>query len=1158
MAQKTENLRIRVPIIPELDQRGTKRAQSDLNKFAKELQKIDPVWKSIGKTASLNVKEISKISSAVGQFSKGLSSGFKESVKELGSLKKKLEDAQQKANELAKAHGEAKGGKKAEIGGQVAQQAKLVKDLNNQIAKQSKEASKYTKDLQNLSKFSQKQQKLVEKAVSSGVAGYNPKDAIKDFITKLSGKDVKGALGAVVKGGAGAYARGAEATGGAEGAQQMAALGSAAGSMAIAAAAVMAFVKLILAASDHMAGLNKALTGGIGLAQEMGGSIGQYSKSIKDLRNAAIDAAGAWLKYGISTEKGLESVNAFAKQSGMSMAQLEVQLKDMGQGDLDRGMREFAINAQVYGKALGMEGKDAAAMMGQFVNEVGISADNVTQTMGDIVKQAAQAGMPTQKFMDIFRQAIPNLDLFTNRIEELTGVMKMLSKTMDPRAVQGFMSAMGKGFDQMDFKQRLKMALVIGPGEMSRIMKDDIGRAAEAVKKGLKGVVSSKQIDEALKGGGNIKKMRKLAAEAMAKGATGAQVSELNRLGRYKELQGGGVLKQASGMREMGLMGRMESLQKLAGRFTGGDISGLGEHVAKQLGVSESEYKAILGMQDSLGDYSAAIEDSGRTSSKSINAGLAKILNLPDPISDPKEFELATKKAQKKDPAGFKKALMTAATMQIEEQDKKAKDDEKDKESIEDLTADQVSATQSLGDKIENVIAVLLEKLYFVMDEIFGFLGDLYSALPGWLSHNYGDVKKAVDGVTAVAKKELAGNTQGLNYYQETVAHLKDMSDRGATTEDYMKENQDLLTEQLHGGKQSTEYYQKMAKDLDGVMSSDDAAKFIKASQDGEIQTTSELLKGLDPTKAAILMAKLAADKAKGMKGFVTPEKVKTTTKSEERAAKKQAQLASLESDHDDRAEQLAKEQGKDIADIAAAASPPGAPPGKEDLADKGAPTTAGVVPPAAMAAGTPGAAPTPAQQATSSAQQATAENTEQQAETAEEAAAKADAQYQASTDTLSLLKKGIKFEQSWMGTKFRNVLKEASLDALRPALAEQIIAYAKIWEDKDLRAALAGDKGAKLAGAGVSMGDLIGLKGGDDDASLNALLKSKGVPGFAAGGMVQQTGPILAHAGEMVTSAADVRRGGGGGKTINAVVYAQGVPANQIGYHLQKMSRSP
>jgi hypothetical protein len=1123
-----EDIKLRLPVVPELDKKGTSSLLSDIKKLERNLGKIDMSWKTIGKTASVNVKEINKISTAAGQFSKQLSTGFKDSVKELKSLGERLKNAKEQANNLAKQYSGAKGKDKSALSGQVAASAKLMKDLNVQIANQKKEVAKYTKDLSKVTKLEDRRSKLIKKneGMLKGRAEYSPTDAIKDFLAKLKGKDVSGALKSVIKGAQGAQVRGAEEKGGAEGAAQMASVAEAAGAMSAAAASIGLFVKLVMAASDHMAGLNKALTSGIGLAQEMGGNVGQYSKAIKDLRSAAIGAAGAMLKYGLNSESALKSVNAFAKESGMSLIQMEEQLKSMGKGDLERGMKEFAINAQVYGKALGMEGQAVAGLMGQFTNEIGKSADDVTRTMGDIVKQAAQAGMPTKKFMDIFQQAIPNLDMFTNRIEELTGTMKMLSKTMDPRQVKGFMSAMGKGFDQLDFKQRLKMALIVGPGEMNRIMKDDIGRASASVKDSLKGLDLGAAFEDAMKGGGNIAKMRKVAAQAMAKGASGSVIANLNKLGRMQELSKGGVLKQASGMREMGLMGRMEALTKLAGRFTGGDISGLGEHVAKQLGVSEDEYKAILGMQDSLGDYSASIAQTGRTSSVSMNKGLAKLLTeaglntdetgkLID-LNDPENFEKATKKAMKKDPAGFKKMLMTAATLQIEDQQQQAKEDAKGQESIEDLTADNVSATQSLGDKIENVIGYLLEKIYWVLDDMFGSLNNLYAALPGWLS----------------------GDTQ---------------------TSDIMNDNTALLTRYLGAvsGPDKDKHYQEMAESLKGIMTDKDAKSYIEALQKGDLETTGKLLKALDPKKATALVGRLAKLDAKDphMGPSLGRGEMKTTTKSDERATKKQEQIAKTESDLDQRNRELMggekENSGEKVGNWTKSETPAVRQPISFERTN--AP---------AMAAGAP---QSPAQKETAATMEDHADTAEDTKKIQENIASISEDYYDTAKDTFGLLKKGLILNQSWMGTKFKNVLKEASLDSLRTALMEFAVLEEKIKGDDKFQKALSGQQGWNFAHSGArGLDRVLGADaskegGGGVMDALHGTKPGEAIPGFATGiTQVPHDMPAMLHAGESVTSSPNNNAGKGNkSKVVNVTIYAQGVPASQIAHHISNMSRS-
>jgi hypothetical protein len=216
-------------------------------------------------------------------------------------------------------------------------------------------------------------------------------------------------------------------------------------------------------------------------------------------------------------------------------------------------------------------------------------------------------------------------------------------------------------------------------------------------------------------------------------------------------------------------------------------------------------------------------------------------------------------------------------------------------------------------------------------------------------------------------------------------------------------------------------------------------------------------------------------------------------------------------------------------------------------------PPAAGAAPPA-PGAPAPGGASSPAALA-ADAQQQTADSAEDQAKIQERLEAQAEAQYQSTGDTLALMKKGLCLEQTWMNTKFKNVLKESSLLALRPALTELLVGMAKLKQSDDFATALS-DNASDILGGGVDLKTLLGA--GDPDSTTKRKLKDWGVPGFAQGiEAVPRKMVAELHPGERVESAANARRGRGGGKTVTVYINAPGASAWEVNELVKKQHTS-
>jgi hypothetical protein len=151
---------------------------------------------------------------------------------------------------------------------------------------------------------------------------------------------------------------------------------------------------------------------------------------------------------------------------------------------------------------------------------------------------------------------------------------------------------------------------------------------------------------------------------------------------------------------------------------------------------------------------------------------------------------------------------------------------------------------------------------------------------------------------------------------------------------------------------------------------------------------------------------------------------------------------------------------------------------------------------------------------------------------------------YKGVEDVAGILKKGIKFENSWMGSKYKNFLKGTTYDAFQQALLESLILQAKLDTGKISKDDFATygtrmlEEGKGLYSAAETEGG--GQKWADRKTAMDADWNKKHPPGKQLGGPIPDTGMYKLHQGEYVLPAAEAaakRRGASGGGTGGGVV---------------------
>lgn len=1117
---KNEKLGIKIPVGLELDRRSVSDVTRALDSFQKGQKSVVAGYKKLADMSSTNIKQINALADASRSFGKKLSTAAQSSVAELKALGDQLRDAAKESeklgNELEETTDTARRG---DIIKKQVQLAQSIGKLNDSIEKTRTQNRKHYVELGKLSEQQKKFQTALKDSgkfgkgdTAKGVAG----GLMQAIRGAMSGGGISGGLkqaaGSIGKGAAGAASRYAAnsaamnpdaAAGAAEMASAGKALSMATAGIAAGAVAIGAFIQLLMAASANQTKLNKALVSGTALGKDLVTDTKAYSGAISELRNAAINSRDSMVRLGMTSEDALSNLSAYAKESSGSVLELRDRMKYLGKGNIQAGVEQFAVNAQLYGKALGMEATEVASMMGKFETEAGYGFDQVDATMQNVVKAAATANMPMTKFMGIFHSVLPDVELYQNRIEELTGVVKLLSKTMSAKDIKNFTDAFAKGFKGTDFKQRLKTMLIVGEGKVSKALQSDFQSKANIIGKSFEKYVSAEEFQQAFQGGEGS--MAALINKAQAKASetgdqlSGSEVSNAMKLASNEEARKKGGLHTVTAMSGGSMMSTYKILKDQSQSFTKG-FTGLSEHVIKMTGVTEQQYDALRTMDQSMKINRGQLDKYGQTNSKSLNHALKEQIAARKGIKASQVTMKMMKEATEDD--------LLAAT-------EKSNDDKKLGEKAKNLAEEQYNATASIGDKLENYIGYLLEKVYQAMDGVLEVLNDVFE----WMTSKETKGAREVGLLGKQIKdwnKDQFSKTPGANEFIDSVS----------------KGVQDGIKLGKTGGE--------LAKHAAGLTGMGDALKAVKPGQ------IAEMFEGYKPygdskegkAKTAELAAALADKFAKAQAGGNPEEMMKV--------------LQDMPGDMGQNIMYLTQRMAKTGAipnamkDLAAGKGTfkrPGVDPvGKyknqaeiDASAEKndvqrldtwngsGPEASSG---PAAFGAAVAKALTQGASKATAAAQQDTSTAVQDSAETAVSSLSVQEDTAAAATKANELFKKSPLSDQN----KFSNVLKAAMLESMRTALMEFAILteFDKVmtWKDKFEKAgvnSLVG--GMKFAGEDALTTD------GQKTYGINPDAKPKP---YASGGWTGDSPHLaLMHDREFVVPKGGALVSGGGGKSV-------------------------
>jgi predicted nucleic acid-binding Zn-ribbon protein len=716
-----EKLGITIPISFDIKS-GTAGVTKEVEAHTKNIKKI---YKEMSKSLVSNLKDIANISSNIEDIGHHLSYSAKEFTQKVSKAHREMEDARAKAKAIAEKLVDVTDSKeKAELEKSFSELQARIDTLAKDAGKLVVEQKKHSNELKKATKLQKKHSETFKKLLGAKSLGGLVAGKAASGLNRISG----GTLGAAKEMGSalvGArYGKKARAIQSKidsgeiskeQGAAAIAELGKAAAGMEAAAAGVAgiaaviaAFLILVKKASDNMAMLNKSMVGNLGTGNDLVYSTESYSNALGSLRGYLQDNAMAFARVGHDVESGGKILGAYAQSSTGSIvktADAMDRLKASG--------KDLVMNAIVYGKALGMSAEEASSMMGKMQTEYGMGLNQVQDNFGQLVAAAKNSNMSYSKFMNIFNETTPSLETYTNRMEELTGVIKNLSKTMSPASVKNFMNAFAKGFSGRSVRDVLRDVLVGGVEKADSSLAKSAKSKMEDVVKGMPENLGNEMMAAFKDPASTLDDMAKLAAKAASLGVDSSQIGRFKSAFTTEKLrqQGGPVNLSIAEQMGGGMQDVFDNMEAQVERFGGkkGELITGEVMLAMDSRKSPEEIKAYQDMVLAMKDYRAAIDQQGVTYSKSFNNSLQKIM-----------------KSHGKDTS---KGLRDASYEEIKQAMFMAKEEEKALNDPLKLAQKQYEETTTMGEKLTAILGALVQKIYKSLEGIAGAVNKVVNLL---------------------------------------------------------------------------------------------------------------------------------------------------------------------------------------------------------------------------------------------------------------------------------------------------------------------------------------------------------------------------------------------------------------------------------------------
>jgi hypothetical protein len=494
------------------------------------------------------------------------------------------------------------------------------------------------------------------------------------------------------------------------------------------AAIFAGLVKIMLDAEAQAKQFNKDILESAGsadfLAQAGGDANKAYKnldKTLENIRDHAFDAVEN-LKWGITAKEHQAVLNTL-NQEGIQVTSLTKDFKNAGEAAEQsaaavQDWTDLTHMSVAYSRNFGVSLQEIGLLQAELFTELGTSLSGIQLQFARMHSDAAESGIAMNKFFNIVRGVSADLALYNTRLAETTTILKKLGQGMSPKNAQKFLHTLTRGFKDMSEEDRLKKTLVVGEGNMRKIVERDLSRK--------KSLMYSDLAKELSKAGGEL---GVVTADQLASSSSSQFEKYIATLPKERQaalrearsefamddnaLKKGGAMGVAEASSNLSAAAAFTADKKALQRFAGNkklsEMTGVEAFAARKVtGISLEDFRARAKMEKMLDDERASMMEALKTPEGSRDAKQKEMVDHLQAIGITTQEQLA--KAEDDD---------IIAAMTKSDQEALAASQEQI-----NWAEKQAGLTSTISDKMETIIDGIFEFLFVALKDIISDLNE--------------------------------------------------------------------------------------------------------------------------------------------------------------------------------------------------------------------------------------------------------------------------------------------------------------------------------------------------------------------------------------------------------------------------------------------------